>query len=110
MDRGNNDLKIGAELKEDLQSPSGWGIGFTGFGECLPYEDNRITLNTNLKDKFGRPTLDMNVEFRENEKVMQKDMADSMSQMLVAVGYKNVRSYGNMSFPGNANHQWGACA
>jgi choline dehydrogenase-like flavoprotein len=106
--RGNNDLKIGADLKEDLQSPSGWGIGFTGFGECLPYADNRITLNTNLKDKFGRPTLDMNVEFRENEKVMQRDMADSMAEMLEAVGYKNVRSYANMSFPGNANHEMGS--
>jgi choline dehydrogenase-like flavoprotein len=106
--RGNNDLKIGAELKEDLQSPSGWGIGFGGFGECLPYEDNRITLNTNLKDKFGRPTLDMNVEFKENEKVMQKDMADSMAEMLEAVGYKNVRSYATISFPGNANHEMGS--
>jgi choline dehydrogenase-like flavoprotein len=39
---------------------------------------------------------------------MQKDMADSMAEMLEAVGYKNVRSYANMSFPGNANHEMGS--
>jgi len=106
--RGTNDSKIGAELKEDLQGPAGWGIGFGAIGECLPYEDNRITLNTDLKDKWGRPTVNTEVEFRENEKVMQKDMAESMAEMLESAGYKNVRSYANMSFPGNANHEMGS--
>jgi choline dehydrogenase-like flavoprotein len=31
-----------------------------------------------------------------------------MAEMLEAVGYKNVRSYANMSFPGNANHEMGS--
>jgi len=106
--RGTNDAKIGTELKEDLQSPSGWGIGFGAFGECLPYEENRITINTDLKDKWGRPTINTEVEFKENEKTMQKDMAESMAEMLESAGYKNVRSYTNMSFPGNANHEMGS--
>jgi hypothetical protein len=40
LGRGTNDSKIGAELKEDLQTP-GWSIGFSGFGECLPYAENQ---------------------------------------------------------------------
>jgi len=106
--RGTNDSKIGAELKEDLHSPAGWSIGFSGFGECLPYEENRITINTDLKDKWGRPTLTTNVEYKENEKMMQQDMAPAIAEMLEAAGYKNVRPYANMSFPGNTNHEMGS--
>lgn len=106
--RGNNDLEIGAALKEKLQEPAGWTIGFGGFGECLPYSENRVTLNHDKKDKWGRPTLATDVEFKDNEKEMQKDMANSMAEMMEAVGYKNVQPYSNISFPGNANHEMGS--
>ncbi|HEY0742612.1 MAG TPA: GMC family oxidoreductase, partial [Chryseosolibacter sp.] len=69
--RGTSSDKIGKELKESVTTPGTWSIGFTGFGECLPYEDNRITLNTDQKDKFGRNTVTINATFRENEKAMQ---------------------------------------
>ena len=49
----------------------------------------------------------MDIEFKDNEKAMQKDMADSMAEMMEAVGYKNVRPYSNMAAPGNANHEMG---
>lgn len=105
--RGNNDLEIGTSLKEKLQAPGGWRIGFGGFGECLPYEENRVTLNTDQKDKWGRNTLTTDVEFKANERSMQQDMATAMAEMLEAAGYKNVRPYANISFPGNANHEMG---
>lgn len=105
--RGNNDLEIGTSLKEKLQAPGGWRIGFGGFGECLPYEENRVTLNTDQKDKWGRNTLTTDVEFKANERSMQQDMATAMAEMLDAAGYKNVRPYANISFPGNANHEMG---
>ncbi len=105
--RGNNDLEIGTSLKEKLQVPGGWRIGFGGFGECLPYEENRVTLNTDQKDKWGRNTPTTDVEFKANERSMQQDMATAMAEMLDASGYKNVRPYANISFPGNANHEMG---
>ncbi|MEO5980670.1 MAG: GMC family oxidoreductase [Chryseolinea sp.] len=99
--------EIGAALKESVQSPGGWNINMSGFGECLPYADNRATLDRDNKDKWGRPTLTLDAEFKDNEKAMHKDIADSMGEMLEAVGYKNVRTYSNISFPGNANHEMG---
>ena len=99
---------LGEELKNAATTPGPWGIGFGGFGECLPYADNRVTLNTNIKDKWGRPTLSTDVEFKDNERAMQKDMAEAMAEMLEAAGYKNVQPYQNISFPGNANHEMGA--
>jgi len=74
----------------------------------LPYAENRVTLNTEVKDKWGRNTLTTDVEFKENERAMQKDMATAMAEMLEAAGYKNVRPYANISFPGNANHEMGS--
>ena len=98
---------LGSVLKEQAETPGTWSIGLGGFGECLPYLDNRVTLNTDQKDKWGRPTVTVDAEFKENEKAMQQDMAASAGEMLEAVGYKNVRTYVNTSFPGNANHEMG---
>jgi choline dehydrogenase-like flavoprotein len=99
---------IGTELKNAAQTPGHWNIGLGGFGECLPYTDNRVTLNTDVKDKWGRNTLNMDVSFRENEQRMNKDMAVTAAEMLEAVGYKNVNPYESISFPGNANHEMGS--
>ena len=98
---------LGAALKEQAQIPGNWHIAFGGFGECLPYPENRVTLDTSVKDKYGRPTVSIDAEFKENEKAMQQDMANSAGEMFEAVGLKNVRTYVNTSFPGNANHEMG---
>jgi choline dehydrogenase-like flavoprotein len=98
---------LGAELKEAVQKPGPWRLGMGAFGECLPYADNRVTLNTGLKDKWGRPTLSVDAEFKENEKAMQQDMAAAMGEMLETLGYKGVKTFVNTSFPGNANHEMG---
>lgn len=106
--RGQAGDKIGAELKEAVQHPGGWGINLGGFGETLPDPNNRATLNTTVKDKWGRNTLTMDAEFKNNERNMNKDIAVSAAEMLEAAGYKNVKPYANISFPGNANHEMGA--
>jgi choline dehydrogenase-like flavoprotein len=98
---------LGAELKSKVQKPGGWGITLLGYGECLPYSDNRVTLNKDQKDKYGRYTLTVDCNFRGNELAMQKDMSESSAEMLEAAGYKNIRKFINTSFPGNANHEMG---
>ena len=98
---------IGAGLKESLTEPGGWQIGMYAFGECLPYADNRITLNHDKKDKWGRPLIAVDCEFKENEKLMNKDMAATAKELLESAGFKNISVSNNMSFPGNANHEMG---
>jgi choline dehydrogenase-like flavoprotein len=99
---------IGSELKEAVKTPGPWRISLDGFAECLPYADNRITLNTDLKDKWGRNTLTVDVEYKENERAMHKAITQAAAEMLEAVGYKDVRLYQNISFPGNTNHEMGS--
>ena len=98
---------FGTSFKETLSEAGKWVINFGGSGECLSYSDNRVILNTNQKDKWGRNTVTIDAEFKENEKNMQRDMANSMAEMLDAAGYKNVTPYQNMGFMGNNNHEMG---
>jgi len=98
---------IGAALKESMTEPGGWEMGLYAFGECLPYADNRITLNHNKKDKWGRPVIAIDCEFKENEKLMHEDMANTAKELLANAGFKDISVSSNMSFPGNANHEMG---
>ena len=98
---------IGPDFKEAISYPGTWSIGFTGFGECLPYGENRIILNRDQKDHWGRNTLSVDAGFKENEKAMHKDILTSVHDMLEGVGYKKVEIEEGMSFPGNSNHEMG---
>jgi choline dehydrogenase-like flavoprotein len=88
------EFTIGAELKDALSVPSdNWHMGIMGFGEMLPYHENKISLNKNVKDKWGLPVLDMDVEIKENEKKMREDMMKDAKEMLEAAGLKNAYTY-----------------
>ena len=102
------ELNVGAELKDALSSPGGWRIGSTAFGEMLPYHDNKITLNKNVKDKWGLPVLDMDVSIRDNEKKMRVDMQNDMKEMLEIAGVKNINGYENDYAPGMGIHEMGS--
>jgi choline dehydrogenase-like flavoprotein len=104
---GNRNAEIGEALKEAMTEPGSWNIGFSAYGECLPYAENRVTLNTDIKDKWGRPTLNIDCSFKDNEKKMREDAIDTAKEMLEAIGGKDIRAEGSMSFPGNANHEMG---
>jgi choline dehydrogenase-like flavoprotein len=105
--RGVGDATIGSELKESLTEAGGWRMGLWAFGECLPYADNRITLNHKKTDAYGRPQLSMDCSFRENENKMHADMIETAKEMLERAGYQNISDGSKMSFPGNANHEMG---
>ncbi len=101
------DAAVGAELKEALIEPGSWQMSLYAFGECLPYSDNRITLNRAKKDPWGRPLIVIDCEFKDNEKAMHEDVKATGLELLQASGYKNPRVSGSISFPGNANHEMG---
>ena len=86
------DDTFGADLKAKAAEPGPWGMGLGGFGETLPYHDNRVTLDRTRKDKHGLPVLAIDAVMRENEPKMRKDMAAEAATMLEAAGFKDVRS------------------
>lgn len=105
--RGVTELAFGEELKNSLTIPGPWRIGITGFGECLPYYENQVSINTDKKDKFGLPTLSIDAEWKQNEKVMRKDMMTSAAEMLEAAGFKNVSTYDAPNNIGLGIHEMG---
>ena len=62
----------------------------SGFGETLPYHDNRVFLDPEKKDKWGLPVLAMDCSIRANEKQMRVDMLNDAAEILEAGGVKDV--------------------
>ncbi|MDR5861280.1 GMC family oxidoreductase [Halomonas eurihalina] len=106
-DREIAELNIGADLKQTLSQPGGWTIGMTGFGEMLPYHENRISLDRSITDKWGLPVLAMNVEIKQNERDMRKDMVQDAVDLLEAAGVKNVQGEEDDYAPGMGIHEMG---
>lgn len=105
--RGVAEMGIGADFKKELSQPGMWTIGMTAFGETLPNENNRVTLDQNKTDKWGQPVLAIDCEFGENEQKMRVDMMNDAAEMLEAAGFKNVNTYDSGSTPGQAIHEMG---
>ncbi|MBC6996373.1 GMC family oxidoreductase [Neolewinella lacunae] len=97
----------GGELKAAITQPGSWNLGITGFGECLPNPDNRVTLNYDKLDADGLPTLVMDVAFGENEAAMRLDMQAYAAEMLEAAGVKNIRTFNQDVYPGFSIHEMG---
>jgi choline dehydrogenase-like flavoprotein len=87
------ELNIGVDLKEALTEPGPWTIGMTAFGETLPYHDNKISLNKNVKDKWGLPVLE--------------DMEQDGIEMLEAAGVKEVKGFKGDYALGMGIHEMG---
>ena len=101
------EMNIGADFKEALTEPGPWEMGATGFGETLPYHENKITLDKNKKDKWGLPVLSMDAEIKENEMKMRKDIITEMKAMLEVAGAKNINTYDSGHAMGHGIHEMG---
>jgi choline dehydrogenase-like flavoprotein len=106
-ERGNYSPGFGAQFKEDLTKPGPWQMLLVAFGECLPYYENKVSLNHNVVDKWGQPTLTIDCEFKENEYAMRKDIAATTTEILETAGLKNVFAYAGEAYLGGAIHEMG---
>lgn len=101
------ELTVGKPIKELAQEPGPWSMGMTAFGECLPYHENKMTLNRELTDMYGQPTITFDAEWKENEWKMREDMRVQAASILEEAGFKNVETYDSKSFPGTGIHEMG---
>jgi len=101
------EMNIGGDYKDALGEPGNWTMGLTGFGETLPYHENRIYLSNDKTDKWGLPVLTIDAEIKENEKKMRVDMMADAQEMLEIAGLKNVKTYDHGYALGAAIHEMG---
>jgi len=87
------EASIGAMFKEALAEPGSWTMGFYGYGEILPYHENRVTLDRERQDKWGLPLPAIDFELKANEMKMRTDMLNDAVEMLQAAGAKNITGH-----------------
>jgi choline dehydrogenase-like flavoprotein len=83
--------------------PYGWGRDFASImesyrnmagmfinGEDLPRSENRVTLNSEVKDQHGLPVANIHVDEHANDQAMRKHAQGQMSKMYDAIGAKRI--------------------
>jgi choline dehydrogenase-like flavoprotein len=98
---------IGAEFKDSLTKPGPWWVWMEAYGECLPRHENHVSLNYDKKDKWGMPTLDIDMTYGPNEMTMRKDMEASAVEILKAADLQGVSGFANQPHPGEVIHEMG---
>ena len=101
------EMNIGGDFKDALGEPGQWSMGMGGFGEILPYHENKITLDKDKKDKWGLNILAFDAEWKDNERKMRIDMKNDAVEMLEAAGVKNVKGYEGDGTMGRGIHEMG---
>lgn len=78
-----------------------------GWGEMLPYFDNKVTLNANKTDKWGIPTLHIDCKHGDNEKAMAADAFECAKEMALAAGAEITAEIRDPAPPGFCIHEVG---
>lgn len=107
--RGTNFIGFGKSLKEEMTQPGEWKVWIGGWGEHLPYAENRVTLDETKRDQWGQPIVKIDCEFKENEMAMRKDVKQSATEMLEAAGFSNIENFDDLESapPGHCIHEMG---
>ena len=102
-----SEMAYGADFKEQITKPGDWSMGINGFGEILPYHENKMTLDYEKLDQWGLPTVTFDATIKENELKMRKDMQEQAIEMLENAGFKDVKGYDNGYAIGLGIHEIG---
>jgi choline dehydrogenase-like flavoprotein len=81
---------FGAPYKKMVREYEGATIGMGGFGEVLSRYENAVSIDPEVKDKWGVPVLRFDFKFGDNEKKMAADMADAAREIFEEAGIEVV--------------------
>jgi choline dehydrogenase-like flavoprotein len=81
-------------------------VGAGGFGEMLPRAENRVTLDRDLKDRWGIPAAVVDCAYGDNEQKMIRHMRERMRETMSALGAEIEKS-GDIKPPGACIHEVG---
>ncbi|MGA0272977.1 MAG: GMC oxidoreductase [Flavobacteriaceae bacterium] len=101
------ELGYGEAYKKALLKAGKWTVGMGGFGEVLPYHENRMYLNYDKVDQWGLPKIVFDAEFKENEKKMKEDWKIQAAEMLENAGCKQVEIFDSNAPIGKGIHEMG---
>ncbi len=77
---------FGAQYKKEVRDHAGAFINIGAFGEVLPRYESHVSIDPEVKDAWGIPSLRFQYRFSDNEKRMGEDMITSAREMFDAAG------------------------
>lgn len=111
-------LSLGLAFMPAFLDPGAWGADYAWWmdnytnlagmwlvGEDMPRETNRITLNNNVKDKWGNPVPNVHFDDHENDIVMRNHAFTQGERIYQAAGA--VKTYRTPPYP--STHNLGTC-
>ena len=63
-------------------------VGLMGFGEMLPYYDNRITVHSKRVDAWGIPVPNIKLSITDNERALMREQVRGLRELAEACGYR----------------------
>ena len=99
--------EFGTGFKTKLTTPGPWTVWMQGWGECLPYYTNQVSLSDKEKDQWGLPLVKINFSYGDNESKMIDDIKETASVMLVQAGFKDIDSFKYNRPGGSTIHEMG---
>ncbi len=101
--------QIGGAYKDTLAQMGAWSMYMYMQGETVPKESNYVALSKDKKDEWDIPLLVTSVDYDDNDEKLLKDFLTQGSEMLDAVGVKNITQHDNHWAPGRDIHEMGGC-
>lgn len=98
---------LGADFKESISEPGGWGVYMYMQGETIAKEANHVRLSSDQKDQWGIPLLITSVGYDDNDDKMVKDFLEQGHAMMEAAGVKNIVTRDSNQAPGLDIHEMG---
>ncbi|NRF38215.1 GMC oxidoreductase [Pedobacter foliorum] len=107
IDKSKEIEGFGKDFKAQLSTPGPWSVWMAGWGECLPYFENKVSLSDTQKDKWGIPLTSIDFSFKANETKMMNDIQQSSYDMLEQAGFENVSGFNYGHNGGSTVHEMG---
>ena len=111
-------LSLGVPFMAAFLNPGGWGAEFAWWmehysqlagmwlvGEDMPRETNRVTLNANVKDKYGNPVPNVHFDDHANDIAMRNHAYTQGERIYKAAGA--IRTFRTPPYP--STHNLGTC-
>ncbi len=99
----------GEPLLKELDNLRGSSFSMTTMGEVLPRFENHVSIDKNVKDKWGIPALHIVQKYGDNEHAMSKDSMESAEAMCRGAGFEVIAKHHTFVPPGESIHELGTC-
>ena len=98
---------FGSAFKKEVRDHAGAFISMGGFGEVLSRYENAISIDPDIKDRWGIPVIRFSYKFGDNERRMAADMQVAAREMFETAGIEIIKSDADLLTEGWSIHELG---